>query len=246
MHCLIIANGPPPNLEQVHHEAAKADLIIAADGGTVHLLAAGLYPDVVVGDLDSLSKEVLDDLRAAEVSIQSHPTRKNETDLELALMEAVRRGATAMTILAAIGGRLDQTLANVFLLTLPTLANTPLRLLTATEEAFVVQDRAAITGEVGDIVSLVPLTKRAVGVTTRGLEYPLDDAILAFSPTLGISNELREAEAQVSLTDGLLLVVHTWQHPPYVRPPSPPTASAEVETPAAEEQPPADAQEDAG
>ncbi len=229
MHCLIIANGPAPSLEQIHQATNQADLVIAADGGTAHTLAAGLYPDLVVGDLDSLAPEVVKDLRAAEVSIIHHPARKNETDLELALHEAARRGATRITLLGAVGGRLDQTLSNIFLLTLPAFVGIPIRLLTADEEAFVVREQAHITGEVGDIVSLIPLTPRVEGVTTRGLEYPLENATLHFGPSLGISNELRVAEAEVKVSAGILLVIHGRRRPqpaPSAAPTAEPAASA--------------------
>ena len=101
MHCLILANGPAPVVEQIQYYANQADLVIAADGGAAHALAAGLFPDVVVGDLDSLTPELLAELRAAEVTVLRFPTRKNETDMELTLAEAVRRGAARVTILAA-------------------------------------------------------------------------------------------------------------------------------------------------
>lgn len=234
MHCLIVANGPPPSPDQLRFVADKADLVIAADGGAAHALAAGLYPDVVIGDLDSVTPALLDELRAAEVRILKFPIHKNETDLELALAEAVKRGASEVTIIASVGNRLDQTLGNLFLMTLPLYQAIPMRTLTATEEAFVARERAVISGEVGDIVSLIPLTPRVTGIYTHGLEYPLEDGVLHFGPTLGISNQLREAQAEVTLKEGLLLVVHEWQHPPHVRPAptaKPPESSPEPAAP---------------
>ena len=229
MHCLIVANGPAPTPDQLRFVADKADLIIAADGGAAPTLAAGLYPDVVIGDLDSVPPDLLDELRAAEVRILKFPIHKNETDLELALAEAVKQGANEITIIGSVGNRLDQTLGNLFLMTLPLYQAIPIRTLTATEEAFVARERAVITGEVGDIVSLIPLTPRVTGVYTHGLEYPLEDGVLHFGPTLGISNQLCRAEAEVTLKEGLLLVVHEWQHPPHVRP-APAPSSEEVST----------------
>ena len=208
MHCLIVANGPTPPLDQLRREAENADLVIAADGGTAHILAAKLFPDVVIGDLDSVPREALDALRDAEVEVLKFPARKNETDLELAVAEATRRGATSITIMAAVGGRLDQTLGNVFLLALPQFGGIPIRIVTEREEVFLVRNQALIHGAVGDTVSLIPLTPQVRGVTTRGLEYPLEDAVLRFGPTLGISNKLYHDEAMVALREGLLLVVH--------------------------------------
>ena len=208
MHILIIANGPIPPLDQIRREAETADLVIAADGGAVHILAAKLFPDLVIGDMDSVPQEALDALREAEVELLKFPAHKNETDLELAVTEAVKRGATSITIMAAVGGRLDQTLANVFLLALPQFSGLPIRICTEREEVFLVRNQALIHGAVGDTVSLIPLTHHVRGVTTRGLEYPLEDAVLHFGPTLGISNRLYSQEGMVALREGLLLVVH--------------------------------------
>ena len=208
MHCLIVANGPTPPLDQLRREANNADLVIAADGGTAHILAAKLFPDIVIGDLDSVPREALDALRDAEVELLKFPPRKNETDLELAVAEALRRGATSVTIMAAVGGRLDQTLGNVFLLALPQFSGIPIRIVTEREEVFLVRNQALIRGAVGDTVSLIPLTSHVRGVTTRGLEYPLEDAVLRLGPTLGVSNKLYSEEGMVALREGLLLVVH--------------------------------------
>ncbi len=220
MHSLIVANGPAPSLDQLRREAEDADLVIAADGGTAHILAAKLFPDLVIGDLDSVTREALDALRDAEVEVLKFPTHKNETDLELAVAEAVKRGATSVTIIAAVGGRLDQTLANVFLLALPQFAGIPIRIVTGREEAFLVRNQALIHGAVGDTVSLIPLTPQVRGVTTRGLEYPLQDAVLRFGPTLGVSNRLYGEEGMVALREGLLLVVHEMAAPSSVTPPT--------------------------
>lgn len=208
MRSLIIANGPTPSLDQLRREEDSADFVIAADGGTAHILAAKLFPDLVIGDLDSVSHEALDALHDAEVEVLKFPTHKNETDLELAVAEAIRRGATSITIMAAVGGRLDQTLANVFLLALPQFSGIPIRIVTGHEEVFLVRNQALIRGAVGDTVSLIPLTPHVRGVTTRGLEYPLEDAVLRFGPTLGVSNKLYSEEGMVALREGLLLVVH--------------------------------------
>ncbi|MFN8474416.1 MAG: thiamine diphosphokinase [Anaerolineae bacterium] len=208
MNTLIIANGPAPSLDQLRYEAETADLVIAADGGAVHILAAKLFPDLVIGDLDSVPQQALDALREAEVELLKYPTHKNETDLELAVAEAIKRRATSITIMAAVGGRLDQTLANVFLLAEPQFSGIPIRICTEREEVFLVRNQALIHGAIGDTVSLIPLTPQVRGVTTRGLEYPLEDAVLRFGPTLGISNSLYSEEGMVALREGLLLVVH--------------------------------------
>jgi thiamine pyrophosphokinase len=205
---VIIANGDPPDRETAHRHAGQADLLLAADGGARHALALGLVPHVVIGDLDSLDENQLARLRSAGARFIVHPAAKDETDLELALLYAVERDADPIVVLGALGDRLDQTLANVMLLTMPALIGRDVRLVDGPQTAFVVRDEATLTGEPGDTVSLIPLGGDAHGVTTSGLAYPLADGTLLFGPALGVSNEMTAPQARLQVHDGLLLCVH--------------------------------------
>jgi thiamine pyrophosphokinase len=171
-------------------------------------LALGLTPDVVIGDMDSLGEQDQAQLRAAGTRFVVHPPAKDETDLELALLYALEQGVASITVLGALGGRLDQTLANILLLTMPDLAECDVRLADGAQTAFVVRDAAQLEGQVGDTVSLIPLCGDAQGVTTSGLLYPLADDVLPFGLGLGVSNEITATPVSVQLRQGLLLCVH--------------------------------------
>jgi thiamine pyrophosphokinase len=208
MYTVIVANAP--NLDIAPYEALirGAELLIAADGGALPLLRAGLPPQLAIGDMDSLDAASLAALEARGVELRRFPRAKDETDLELALLEAVGRGATAIDVLGALGGRWDHTLANVALLALPELRGMRARLLADRQTLFLVRDAALLEGRAGDTISLLPLTGAAHGVTTRGLLYPLDSATLSFERARGVSNVLLDPPGQVSIREGLLLVVH--------------------------------------
>jgi len=208
MHTVIVANGPEFDAAPFRTLLARADLLIAADGGGNALFAAGITPHVVVGDLDSLEPAAEAAFVAAGAEIRRHAAEKDETDLELALLQAVRAGATSIDLLGAMGGRWDQALANVALLALPELVGRRVRLLDEGQEAYLARGEATIAGAVGDKVSLLPLGGPARGITTRGLYYPLQDAELRFERSRGVSNVIVEPPAQVVVREGLLLVVH--------------------------------------
>ncbi len=210
MRALIFANGVlgPDAPETVRAlNLGPADRIIAADGGAVHCRALGLRPHVVIGDFDSLAPADLAALEAAGAQVVRHPARKDQTDLELALRWAVAEGADDIVVLAALGGRWDQTLANLLLPALPGLNRARLRLVDGTQQIYLIQDEARIEGAPGDIVSLIPISGAARGVTTAGLEYPLDRGTLPFGSTLGISNQLVGATARVTVEEGTVLCV---------------------------------------
>lgn len=208
MRVLILANGNPPSPDLAHEYAGWADLLVAANGGAGHALGLGLQPDVVIGDLDSLNRAERTRLEAGGARFIVHPPAKDETDLELALLHAVEQSADQIVILGALGGRLDQTLANVLLLSLPALAGRDVRLVDGSQTAFLIRDGATLHGQPGDIVSLIPLGGPAHGVITQGLAYPLSDETLPFGPALGVSNELTAQQAHVQVRDGLVLCIH--------------------------------------
>jgi thiamine pyrophosphokinase len=208
MYAVIIANSPDLDLAPFADRIGAAELLIAADGGTLPLLRVGLAPHVAIGDMDSIDVAGLEELARRGVVVRRYPREKDETDLELALLYAAAAGADAIDVLGALGGRWDHTLANVSLLALPELRGRRARLLADGQTLFVVHDTAAIDGRPGDTVSLIPLAGAARGVTTAGLLYPLHDATLSFERARGVSNVLLEPPGRVSLRQGLLLVVH--------------------------------------
>lgn len=210
MRVVIFANGEFRHHEEAREKVRLSDCVIAADGGTRHALVIGVTPNVVIGDLDSLSQTARERLQVAGVQMVTHPAAKDETDLELALLHAVGQGASEIDVLAGLGGRLDQMLANVMLLTLPQLAGIRVRLVEGPQSAFLIRGGdtwTTIDGEVGDTVSLVPLAGDAAGVSTQGLQWPLDGETLYFGRARGVSNVLQARPARVHLQAGLLLCV---------------------------------------
>jgi thiamine pyrophosphokinase len=182
---------------------------VAADGGANWLASQGRLPHVLIGDMDSVHPDVLRALALGECRLVRHPPEKDATDTELALYEAMALGARRVTLLGAWGGRLDHALANVLLLALPQLATAQLVLFDGRSYAYLLRQELAIQGEVGDLLSLLPLGGEARGVVTAGLQYPLRDETLPLGPARGVSNVFTAPNARVAVRNGLLLAVHT-------------------------------------
>jgi thiamine pyrophosphokinase len=141
---------------------------------------------------------------------------KDESDTELALLEAVRRGAGSVTVLGALGGpRVDHALANVWLLAHPALAGTGVVLLDARARVSLLAApdagghpvTRAVPGMIGAPISLFPLGGDAEGITTRGLRYPLADEPLRTGPARGLSNVRAAADAAITVRRGRVLIV---------------------------------------
>jgi len=209
---IVLANGSltdAPRLRARLQGWAGA-AVIAADGGLAHAQALGLTVGTVVGDLDSLDPPTRARLQRDDVRLEHHPAEKDETDLELALLTAVRQGADAIAILGAWGGRLDMSIANLLLLLHPALAGIRVELWDGDQTAWVLRPPGGeVGGSPGDTLSLIPLGEEATGVTTAGLAYPLRGETLPIGPARGVSNVLEAAQASVRLTAGALLAIHS-------------------------------------
>jgi thiamine pyrophosphokinase len=218
---VIFANGTLPDLEAARSLLRPDDFILAADGGTHHVLALGLSPQLVVGDLDSLDGATLHDLEAAGTRLEHYPIDKNETDLGLALRHALELEPGSLLIVGALGGRLDQMLGNLSLLTRAELAGLEVRVDDGLEEAFFVwaplpegdATQAHIQGRAGEVVSLLPWGAAVDGIITEGLRWPLRAERLYPDHTRGLSNEMLGDLATIRIASGLLLVVHRRQPP---------------------------------
>lgn len=205
---LIFANGELAHPRLAGSLARPEDVVIAADGGARHALALGLSPSIIIGDLDSLSEDEVRAFEARGVQILRAPRAKDETDLELALAHALRAAFSPILIVGAYGGRLDQSLGNLAMLTAPEALQAEVRLEDGLTEAFFITGEALIHGAPGETVSLIPWGGIVEGVSTSGLLYPLHGETLYPSRTRGISNQMLSASAAVHLKNGLLLCVH--------------------------------------
>jgi thiamine pyrophosphokinase len=204
---IIFANGLLTDPASARAAMGAADRLIAADGGLHHLLALGLRPHVLIGDLDSVEPAEAQTTEVSGTRIERFPPRKDQTDLELAVRLACAEGATDILIFGALGARWDQTLANLLLLAHPDFRPVRLRLVDGAQQIYLIQGQAVIEGRPGDTVSLISLQGDAHGVTTHGLEYPLDRGSLAFGSTLGVSNVLLGSQARVTVEEGLVACV---------------------------------------
>jgi thiamine pyrophosphokinase len=219
-HVLVVADGDVAPRDEIDAAwpgwADGIEAVVAADGGYARAVALGFAPGILVGDFDSLADGAPEAAARAGARVLRYPADKDESDAELALLEAATLDAARVTVLGAFGGpRVDHALANVWLLSHPRLAKLDLvlldlrarvRLLTAPGP-----DGEPVTGLVpgrlGAIVSLLPFAGDAEGITTRGLRYPLRDEPLRSGPARGLSNVRVAEDAAVTIRAGRLLVV---------------------------------------
>jgi thiamine pyrophosphokinase len=211
---LVVADGDVPPAEEIADllRPNDATLVVAADGGLLKAEQLGLRPHLVVGDADSLAPETIAGLAARGIELQRHDADKEASDTELALREALRRGAREVVVLGALGGlRFEHSLANVLLLALPELEGHDAALIDGRTTVRLVSPGwpLELAGRAGELVSLLPLSGEVTDVHTAGLRYALAGATLRQGPSLGLSNVMTAERASVSVGGGRLAVVHT-------------------------------------
>lgn len=188
-------------------QAAAADVVVAADGAAQFLVTHGLHPDVVVGDFDSLAEETRRHLTAAGVELIEFPVRKDVTDGELAVAEALRRGAGELVLAGALGA-LDHTLGHLGILRRLASAGVAARL-AAPELAvrvFVAPQWSTLDAAPATRVSLVALGGDAL-VTLEGFAYPLSRQVLPGDSCLGLGNAVAAGQPRVAVHEGAVAVL---------------------------------------
>ncbi len=209
MAVLVFANGVIDDVGWIRPYLSPSTAIIAADGGTRHLMALNHQPDIVIGDMDSLTDEAKTWLNGGAAQFIAHPVAKDETDLELALLYAVSHFDEAVWLFGALGGRLDHMLANILLLAHPELEERLIVLFSPNERAWLVSGKTEIRGEIGDIVSLIPLGEDTDVAETTGLKWELQNERLTFGLARGVSNVMVADVATVWVRNGRLLCIHS-------------------------------------
>lgn len=188
------------------------DLVLAVDGGLTAARKLQLKPDYCVGDFDSVSKEDLEYFRkTAGISWETHPPEKDETDTELALHLALRLGADSIHVFGATGTRMDHTLASISLLQIPLEAGVSCWLIDGHNRITMIDSGMTLkrSEAFGTYVSLIPFTEFVTGVALEGFKYPLQDYTFVQGNSLGVSNEIIEEEAVITIGRGRMLLIES-------------------------------------
>lgn len=206
--CIIVSNGKIYKKDLIKllkfNKPRRAISIIACDGASDFLKSCGVIPDVIIGDLDSAKPETLKYFSKKPVIIKK-VFDQNKNDLEKAIIYALSKKFKLINIVGFGGKRLDHTLNNLSILK-KFYRKAKIKIYENGFVGEIIGKSAEFECRVGSVVSLIPLPK-AVGITTKGLEYPLKNGTLEFGVREGALNEAVESKIRISLTNGHLLVL---------------------------------------
>lgn len=205
----IISGGSPVNPDFFSKLLKKSGrrFIVCCDGGARLLMKSSIIPDVIIGDMDSILHSQLNKYYKRGTKIIRFPTNKDFTDTELALDYALSLKPNKIFILCALGGRIDHTLANVFLLYRAREQGIATFLIDEYCESFLLNKGTIFMNEKGKTVSLLALTPKVTGLTLSGFAYPLQKGSLNMGESRGISNVIKGHRAKIKIEKGNILVV---------------------------------------
>lgn len=198
--CVIISGGERHAITGI----TPGDFVIACDRGYQYAAAGGIRPDLVVSDFDSYGGPV-----APDVPVRRLPVKKDDTDTMSAVRYACAEGFDEVLILCALGGRLDHTLANLQTLVFAVEHGVRASIESPdTRVTALICEARRFPRREGFSLSVFAVSDRC-RVSIRGAKYELDSAILSNAFPLGASNEWAEDEAEISVHEGVALVVES-------------------------------------
>ncbi|EOR26610.1 MAG: thiamine diphosphokinase [Niallia nealsonii] len=208
----IMAGGPKqyiPNLDKYPKDICW----IGVDRGVIYLMEKSIPTYAAFGDFDSISEEELHNIEAKTGIIKRFKPEKDETDMELALLWAIKEGATLIRLFGATGGRLDHTIANLQLLLREAIDHKDVKveIIDKQNSVAVVPAGSYTLKKMSEYkyISFFPFSTKIVGLTLEGFKYPLVRRNLPASSTLCISNELIRETGTFSFDEGILMVIRS-------------------------------------
>lgn len=221
MNTAIICGGPIDNeFAATFIKQQNVDCVIAADKGLQFCYKKRIFPDYILGDYDSIQPEILEWYRSqSKVPVTTYPAEKDDTDTAIALAKALEIGSNKIYLLGALGGRMDHAIANMQILK-TVLEYTSEYELEKQIEAYIADPQNLIClidkerilkkeDQFGKYVSFLPFTDTVDGITLEGFKYPLNMYTMKKGESTGVSNEIVDEKAKVTLQSGILLMIQS-------------------------------------
>lgn len=203
MRCVIISGSPDTNVEEIKSLCTSDDFIVCADSGYSFAKKAGLTPNLIIGDFDSLKEELPQNTEVVKLN-----THKDDTDTEHCVMECIRRGYKDFLLLGSIGGRTDHTFANIATLAFLSEYNYNGIARNNGEEIRILKEGSyEMNNKKGLIFSVFPYGCESVNVTYKGAEYMLNNKTLTYNVSRGISNVFVDDEAKITINRGRAILL---------------------------------------
>ena len=209
MNTAIVSGGKAPSENLLREYLKMVDFIIAADKGSECLYNYGITPDLLVGDFDSANKEILDKIKEQVQEVLEFPPEKDYTDTEIAIMEAIKRGAKNIYLFGATGTRIDHELGNIGLLLTTKKKGAYLEIIDDNNRIYLGNTGMKIFGKYGENIGFHALADKVKNLKIKGAKYNLDGYDMGLLDPRAICNEFIDTPIEISYDEGELLILHS-------------------------------------
>lgn len=187
----------------------EEDIVVCCDGGMKHTKNLGIIPHFIIGDFDSASFDLIEYYKNIDVKFKEFPTKKDETDMELAVNHVINElNPKEVVIFGGIGSRIDHTLANLHILERFMKKGINAKLINEKNCVQVTDKSLIIEGKKGNLLSIIPMGLDTV-ISLKGFEYPLESAYIAHESPIGISNIVTSEKAEIIVEKGMIYIIES-------------------------------------
>ena len=208
MKVVIISGGNSPSYTLIKKELRESEYLIAADSGANALFKYDVFPDYIIGDLDSIKTVALNYYKDRKVSILQYPPEKDYTDTEIAVNKAIDLGATEIVLLGCTGSRIDHLFGNIGMLLKCLKLGVSCVIKDDNNIIFLTETSTKIRGSLGKTFSIIPYSEEISDLTIIGAKYPLDNYKMKIGSAIGISNVFEEDEVKIEFNSGRILIIY--------------------------------------
>ena len=202
---VLICGGPAPDGKAIEYIPTPSTLI-AVDSGLDHARSLQLKPDLLIGDLDSISTSGLQWAYQQEIEVKEFPSDKDKSDFELAL-DYAKGVSNRLLVIGSDSGRVDQLFGMIAALASVAPYFEACHALIGKTYCTFTSGGANIYRKNGAIVSVFAMGGIADGVSLQGFRWELSEATLLPDSSLGLSNEINEDIGIISVEKGTLVAI---------------------------------------
>ncbi|MGH4119980.1 thiamine diphosphokinase [Clostridium sp.] len=207
MKIIIVSGGIPPSRELLTKENTEGTFIIAVDSGANCLYDYKIFPDLLIGDFDSISKKVLEYFKKSKCIIDTYPTEKDFTDTEIAVRKAISMKPSEIVLLGCTGSRVDHLLGNLGMLKKCLKNSVSAHIVDKNNDIRLSNTATTLNGTVGQIFSVQAYGDEVIGLTIDGAKYPLNNYNLKNGESITISNEFVSPNVKLNFKSGTLMII---------------------------------------
>lgn len=207
MKGLIISSGSISDYKLLEDLIKSHDFIICADGGIRHLMKVNAIPHLLIGDLDSVNEDGLYYIENNNIEVIKYPVMKDETDTELAVDYLMDQGFGEITLIGVTGSRMDHTLSNILMLKKLNDKGIKGKLVDGNNTIYYIDSDLVLKKKEGYYTSIIPTSNDGAIVTLEGFLYPLNNHLIEFGSTLGVSNQIISDYGNIKIIKGECLII---------------------------------------